>query len=86
MYDLVTHPKEAVQAILSVRGWSQNRLAQESGASQSLISRVLDGKQKGLNGRSIKKLRPFLTLPPGQGLPCDPASSREPGQGEGDAA
>ncbi|KAF0235085.1 MAG: hypothetical protein FD177_244 [Desulfovibrionaceae bacterium] len=35
----------------------------------------------------LEDLRPDLYPLPGQGLPCDPASSsREPGQGDGDAA
>lgn len=35
-----------------------------------------------MHSSNLLKLAPFLSLSPGQGIPCGPASSREPGQGE----
>lgn len=59
MNALIDHPSEVIRAIMERRGWSQDRLARESGVSQSLISRVLSDPSLRLSGRSIEKLIPF---------------------------
>lgn len=51
--------KEAVRAIMKMRGWSQQKLADEMGyKSQSNIRSLLDVKKNGMN---VDKLVPMLS-------------------------
>jgi len=52
--------RQDIQKFLDRSGWKPAHLAREAGIHPILISRILRGKRKGLNSKTLQKLWPFL--------------------------
>lgn len=52
--------KRRLEALLDLPGWSQLRLAEESGLSQGTISKFLNRPERGMQRRSQQKIAPIL--------------------------
>lgn len=52
--------KEDIKKFLDETGWTASRLAQESGVSIPVITRLLSGERKGLHSDTVAKVWPFL--------------------------
>lgn len=52
--------KESIRECLNRRRWNASKLARESGVKLNSITRVLNGKRKGMHSDTVEKLMPFL--------------------------
>ncbi|WP_425607935.1 helix-turn-helix domain-containing protein [Pseudodesulfovibrio pelocollis] len=70
--------REDIKKMLRESGWTQGRLADESGVKQSTISKIVTGASKGGHSETLRRLWPFLY--------GDRHPSPVPGQGQSDDA
>lgn len=54
--------KESIELALKRTGWKPTKLAAVTDVPQSVISRLLNGKRKGVHSDTYLKLKPYLEV------------------------